>query len=245
MWEASSRPDLSPPPSTKLPNLDPRISDPYSKWAASEALADRIRALSLRSTDDEDSEDPYAVVLFSDIRPFLVPVRSERAKDVFRRVWLAFAGLHVPGFLASLSERLTDNADDRWAYAHLATSAYLSFIFPADTSAKRITADAQAGVLVGREREYGSGFGPVKSWGYGTIDPLDNFGQGRWTMWTSEDVQGVDASLVREIFKQCRITRDAVEWDILNLAFEAAVDTKGYVTSSSLSELILTSHAVR
>lgn len=89
-WEASNRPDLSPPPSTKLPDLNSRISDPYSKWAASEALADRIRALSLRSTDDEDSEDPYAVVLFSDIRSFLVPVRSEHAKEIFRRVWLEF-----------------------------------------------------------------------------------------------------------------------------------------------------------
>ncbi|OJT03082.1 Protein NRDE2 -like protein [Trametes pubescens] len=228
-WEASNRADQPPPPSSKLPNLDPRISDPYSRWAASEALADRIRALSLRSTDDDDddSEDPYAVVLFSDIRPFLASVRSERAKDVFRRVWLAFAGLHVPGFLASLSEHPADNADDHWAYAHLATSSYISSVFPADTSAKRITADAHAGVLVGREREYGSGFGPVKSWGYGTIEPLDNLGQGRWTMWTSEDVQGIDTSLVREIFKQCRIAGDTTEWDILNLTFEAAVDIKG------------------
>ncbi|KAI0375320.1 DUF1740-domain-containing protein [Pilatotrama ljubarskyi] len=226
-WEASNRPDQPPPTPNKPPGLDPRISDPYSRWATSEAQADRIRALSLRSTDEDDSADPYAVVLFSDIRPFLLPVRSERAKDVFRRIWLAFTGLHVPGFLSSLSEKPQENTDDRWAYSHFASPAYLASIFPSDAGVKRITADAHAGVLVGREREFGSGFGPVKSWGYGTIEPFDSLGTGRWTMWTSEDVQGVDPNLAREIFKQCRIPGEDTDWDVVNLAFEAAISLKG------------------
>ncbi|KAI0639721.1 DUF1740-domain-containing protein [Trametes polyzona] len=234
-WEASNRPDLPPPPASKPTRPDPQIRDPYSRWATSEALADRTRALPIRSTDeDEDRTDPYAVVLLSDIRPFLLPVRSARAQDVFRRIWLAFAGLHIPGFLASLSPRPAENTDDRWAYAHFASPPYLTAIFPshADSTAGRITADAQAGVLIGREREYGSGFGPVKSWGYGTIGPLDNLGQGRWTMWTAEDVQGVDVGLVREIFKQCRAAGDNTDWDVLTLAFEAAVSLKGAVKVS-------------
>ncbi|KAI0361277.1 DUF1740-domain-containing protein [Trametes cingulata] len=226
-WEASNRPEQPPPSPSRLPGLDPRISDPYSRWAASETLADRARALSLRSTDEDDTADPYAVVLFSDIRPFLLPVLSQRAKDVFRRIWLAFTGLHVPGFLSSLSERPEENTDDRWAYSHFSSPSYLSSIFPADAGVRRITADAQAGVLVGREREFGSGFGPVKNWGYGTIEPFDNMGTGRWTMWTSEDVQNIDAGLVREIFKQCRILGEDTKWDIFNLAFEAAVSLKG------------------
>ncbi|KAI8980698.1 DUF1740-domain-containing protein [Trametes punicea] len=227
-WESSNRPDQPPPPPSKPTTLDPRVPDPYSRWAAYESLADRTRTLSLRSSDDDESADPYAVVLFSDIRPLLLSLHSERAKDVFRRIWLAFCGLHVPGFLSSLSERPEENTDDRWAYAHLASPAYLSAVFPPpDAATRRITADAQAGVLIGREREFGSGFGPVKSWGYGTIEPFDNLGSGKWTMWTSEDVQGVDAVLVREIFKQCRLAGDNTEWDVLNLAYEAAVNLKG------------------
>ncbi|KAI0673451.1 NRDE-2, necessary for RNA interference-domain-containing protein [Trametes maxima] len=225
-WEASNRPEHPPPAAPGPVNPDPRIPDPYSRWAASETVADRVHALSLRTTDDDENADPYAVVLFSDIRPLLVNVRSPRAKDVFRHIWLAFSGLHVPGFLASLSERPEENMDDRWAYTHLASQSYLGSVFPGETSAGRITADAFAGVLVGREREYGSGFGPVKNWGYGAIEPFENLGSGKWSMWTKEDVQGVDQGPVREIFKQCRISGNDAEWDVLHLAFEAAINLK-------------------
>ena len=229
-WEASGRPEQPPPPA-KRGEAEPRGPDPYSKWAASETLADRVRTLSLRSADDDENADPYAVVLLSDVRPFLLPLRTRRAKDVFRRIWLAFVGLQVPGFVASLSERPEDNSDDRWACSQLASPAYLASVFPADSAAKHITADAHAGALVGREREYGSGFGPVKNWGYGTIAPLDVLGSTKWTMWTSEDVQGVDAGLAREIFRHCRLGAEDAEWDILNLAFEAATNLKRYVSS--------------
>ncbi|KAI0652187.1 DUF1740-domain-containing protein [Trametes meyenii] len=225
-WEASNRPEHPPPAAPGPTSPDPRIPDPYSRWAASESLADHVHALSLRTTDDDENADPYAVVLFPDIQPFLMNVRSPRAKDVFRCMWLAFSGLHVPGFLASLSERPEENMDDRWAYTHLASQSYLGSVFPDETSAGRITADAYAGVMVGREREYGSGFGPVKEWGPGAIEPFENLGSGKWSMWTSEDVQGVDPGPVREIFKQCRISGDDVGWDVLHLAFEAAIDLK-------------------
>ncbi|OSC99517.1 DUF1740-domain-containing protein [Trametes coccinea BRFM310] len=236
-WEASNRPSHPSPPSPPhAPSPDPRIADPYARWAASESLADRIRALPLRSTDEDPSDadaDPYAVVLFSDIRPLLLPLRTPRAKDVFRLVWLAFLGLHVPGFLRALSPRPEESTDDRWAYTHLAAPSYLGAIFPApDAGARRVTADAHAGVLVGREREFGSGFGPVRCWGYGVVEPLESFGQGRWTMWGSEDVQGVDAALAREVFRQCRLPGQDAEWDVLYLAFEAAVSLKGALKAS-------------
>ncbi|RPD81960.1 DUF1740-domain-containing protein [Lentinus tigrinus ALCF2SS1-7] len=230
-WEASGRPEQPPPPNQRSEG-EPRGHDPYSKWADSETLADRTRTLSLRPSDDDENADPFAVVLLSDVQPLLLPLRTPRAKDVFRRVWLAFMGLQVPGFVASLSERPEDNSDDRWACSQLVSPSYLASVFPADTAAKRITADAQAGVLIGREREYGSGFGPVKNWGYETIAPLDALGSTKWTMWTSEDVQGVDASLAREIFRHCRLGAEDAEWDILNLAFEAAISLKSAVKVS-------------
>ncbi|KAI0721328.1 NRDE-2, necessary for RNA interference-domain-containing protein [Cerioporus squamosus] len=230
-WEASGRPAQPPPPS-KRGEAEPRGSDLYSQWAASETLADRTRTLSLRSVEEDENADPLTVVILPDIRPFLLSLRTRRAKDVFRRIWLAFVGLQVPGFVASLSERPEDNTDDRWACSHLVSPSYLASVFPADGAAKRITADAQAGVLVGREREYGSGFGPVKNWGYETIAPLDVLGSSKWTMWTSEDVRGVDAGLVRGIFRHCRLGADDADWDVLSLAFEAAINLKSAVKVS-------------
>ncbi|TFK87990.1 DUF1740-domain-containing protein [Polyporus arcularius HHB13444] len=229
-WEASGRPEQPLPPS-KLSEAEPRSSDPYSQWAASETLADRTRTLSPRS-EDEKNTDIQAVVFFDDIRSFLLSLRTPRAKDVFRRIWLAFVGLQVPGFVQSLSERPEDNTDDRWACSQLVSPSYLASVFPADKDTKRITADAQAGVLIGREREYRSGFGPVKDWGYETIAPLDVIGPSNWTMWTSEDVQGVDASLAREIFRHCRLGDEDAHWDVLNLAFEAAMNLKSAVKVS-------------
>nr|VWO94247.1 Pre-mRNA-splicing factor CLF1 (crooked-neck-like protein 1) [Ganoderma boninense] len=210
----------------------PDMSDPYSKWAAAEGLADRTRAISLRSTDEDEDVDPYAVVLFSDIRPLLLCLRSSRSKDVFRHIWLAFLGVHVPGFLQSLSEHPEDNLDDRWAYSHLATEPYLASLFPPTTSTTRITADAHAGVLIGRERVFGSGFGPVKNWGYDVIGPLETQQPAKWTMWSTQDVQGVDLPLVRAIFRQCRLEQGGSNWDVLAVAFEAAVDVKSAVKLS-------------
>ncbi|PIL31641.1 hypothetical protein GSI_06343 [Ganoderma sinense ZZ0214-1] len=217
---------------TRVAEAAPDTSDPYSKWAAAEGLADRTQAMSLRSTDEDEDADPYAVVLFSDIRPLLLCLRSSCSKDVFRSVWLAFLGVHVPGFIQSLSEHPEDNSDDRWAYSHLATEPYLASLFPPTTSVRRITADAHAGVLIGREREFGSGFGPVKNWGYDVIGPLETHGLAKWTMWSARDAQGVDLTLMREIFRHCRLKQGGSDWDVLAVAFEAAVDVKSAVKLS-------------
>jgi hypothetical protein len=60
-------------------------------------------------------------------------------------------------------------------------------------------------------------------------------------MWTKEDVAGVDVSFVRKVFEQCRMGDDDVEWDVLALAFEAAIDVKRQVLSVHL--LSMTDHS--
>ncbi|PCH33837.1 hypothetical protein WOLCODRAFT_61797 [Wolfiporia cocos MD-104 SS10] len=221
----------NPPVPARKPIPIPADSDPFRRWSASESLADRTYQLPTRSFDAAADADPYATILFSDIRPLLVPLRTAQGRDALRLMWLAFLGLHVPGFLATLAANADESTDDRWASAHLASPAYLQAIFPQDenAAARRITADAQAGVLIGREREYSSGFGPVKSWGYGVRRPLE----GAMRMWAREDVAGVDAAFVREVFAQCRFREGAdAEWDVLALAFEAALDAKAAVKVS-------------
>ncbi|KAH9937158.1 NRDE-2, necessary for RNA interference-domain-containing protein [Fomitopsis serialis] len=207
--------------------------DPFQRWATSESLSDRAYQLPTRSFDEAAEADPYATILFSDIRPLLVDIRRPEAKDALRRIWLAFLGLHVPGFLATLTSSPQESTDDRWAYAHLASTARLASVLPseANNAARRITADAQAGVLIGREREYSSAFGPVKCWSYGVLGPLEAVPGTRWTMWGPEDVADLDVDLVREIFAQCR-TRDNADWDVLSLAFEGACNLKSPVAES-------------
>lgn len=274
-WEVSGRPEYEHPStigsktSRKLP--EPQVPDPFQRWATTESLADKTLHLPTRSTDSEpnfnsnpnsesdtnDDADPYSTILFTDIRPLLVPLTTLHSKHTFRLIWLSFLGLHIPGLVASLgstpsatatapnSTPPTQSTDDRWTHAHLASSSYLSALFPPSSDSDgrarrlRITADAQAGVVVGRERRYEGGLGPVRAWGYGVVGALEEVGGRR--MWVDVDVGDVDLGMVREVFRRCRgrgggggggggegsgDDDNDGEWDVLALAFEAAVNPK-------------------
>ncbi|KAI0080269.1 DUF1740-domain-containing protein [Panus rudis PR-1116 ss-1] len=232
-WLTNGRPEQTNPPSTRKFIRIPSINDPYTRWASEELTSDRAYVMPTRTFDEDETGDPYATILFSDIRPLLFPVKTHHAKRVFRLIWLSHLGLHIPGFVQSLSEDSQENTDDRWAHHHLRSTAYLSSIFPSSYSETHlITADSVAGVLVGRQPEYTSAFGPVKSWGYGALEPLETAGERTWTMWTKEDVQDVNCDVVRELFRQCKLPGDDHEWDVLSVAFEAAVNAKSAVKAS-------------
>lgn len=231
-WIASGRPDCAPANSrSRAPSVDSGDTDPYRRWSAEELRSDKDNFLPSRSVDDVD--DPYATILFSDIRPLLCNLTSQKTKHAFRLIWISFLGLHIPGFAASLSPRPSESMDDRWAYDAFANEHKLNAILPRDNKRHLITADSIAGVLVGRERAYSSEFGPVKNWGYDIIDPLDSLldsnGRGKGAFWDQQDVAGVDSELIRRVFKACRLGgvdgKDA-EWDALALAFEAAQSIK-------------------
>ncbi|RDB29182.1 Protein NRDE2 [Hypsizygus marmoreus] len=213
--------------------------DPYRHWSAQERNADHTNVFPSRSSDDSD--DPYSMILFSDIRPLLLNLQSPRAKDAFRLAWLSVLGLNIPGFSASLSTNEL-NWDDRWNQDYLTRPSYLDALFPAaDSTQNRLTTEAVSGVIVGREREYVSGFGPVRSWGYGVLGPLDGLGseksgkrKGRAWLWGEVDVDGLDGGFVRRLFVQLRLGAEDEEWDILSLAFEAAINVKSAVKFSRL-----------
>ncbi|TFY82820.1 hypothetical protein EWM64_g1196 [Hericium alpestre] len=226
-WVAAGKPEENPIVPGSSSSSHPMHTDPYRKWASQEMHADQMLRPPLRSTDPAADEDPYATVLFSDIRPLLLALSSTRTKAAFRLIWLSFLGLHIPGIEAFMSPATAaENTDDRWTEMHLASQPYLCSIFPSDTSPHRLTTESYAGVAIGQQEEYSSGFGPVKNWGYRTVGPLDAFGEAKVAMWTREDVQGVNQEFVRGVFEQCKLTRDDVEWDTLALAFEAAVNVK-------------------
>lgn len=211
--------------------IDVSLSDSYQRWAQTEVRADEVMRPPLRSTDPDADLDPYATILFSDIRPFLFEFTSKRSMGLFRLMWLSHLGLHTPGLEAMTG---TDD-DDRWAQVRLVSKSYIEAIFPPSTDTQISAPESHAGILVGREKQYMDSFGPIKTWSHRCIGPLEvsefRNGKARWAMWTKEDIAGVDVEFVRRVFDHCRMDDDDLEWDLLTLAFEAAIDVKRQVFS--------------
>jgi hypothetical protein len=231
-WYVAGKPDRSPghTPSSKgstSVTITASLSDPYQLWAQEEVRADETLRPPLRSTDPDAELDPYATILFSDIRTFLFALTSNHSKGLFRLIWLSYLGLHVPGLEAMMGA----GDDDRWAQLHLVSKSYIAAIFPSSTDTQSSAPESLAGVLVGREKQYMDSFGPIKNWSYRCIGPFEasefRNGKAQWAMWTKEDIAGLDVEFVRKVFEQCRMGDDDVEWDRLTLAFEAAIDVKG------------------
>ena len=203
------------------------LSDPHQRWAQEEMRSDELLRLPLRSTDPDAGLDPFATILFLDIRPFLFALTSNRTKGFFRLMWLSYLGLHVPGLEAMVGT----GEDDRWTQLRLVSKSYVEAIFPSSTDTHSSAPESHVGVLIGREKQYADSFGPIKNWSYRCLGPLEvsefRNGKVRWAMWTKEDIAGVDVDFVRRVFEQCRMGDDDVEWDLLALGFEAAVDVKG------------------
>ena len=235
-WVSSGHKQANPgfpaiPPATSITDLDP-----YRQWAAREQHADQFQTLPCRSF--EGTHDPYSSTLFSDVQALLIPLRSSSAKAAFRKTWLSVLGLHIPGFSASLSEASEVNWDDRWSAGHLTKPSYLSALFPRETLKKRLPTEAAGGVIVGREKEYASGFGPLRSWGHDVLNSLDlgvrseklGIEKNTVVFWGVEDAEGVEIPFVRRMFSQLRLGDVDTEWDVLTLAFEALVNVKKYVS---------------
>ena len=264
VWEGEGRPECVP---AGDPSSDQRReqeegegdasadADPLARWAAAEARADRTHVLPLRapSLSSSDDPDPYATVLFGDIKPLLsAPYTTSRARRAFRLAWLSFAGAHVPGLVASLSPS-PSSTDDRWALTHLTSPALLSLLLPSPLSpSARPRAESHAGALLGPESSAegaGAGRVPVKEWGVGVVRPVEEAAGLR--MWDVEDVRGVwgGEGMVRGVFDACRVREgegendDEVdeEWDLMRLSYEGAVSVRGYALLLTRKLLVLTS----
>lgn len=224
-WASSGRPEPIPTneSSTRMVTDPVPSTDPLSSWYTDETRADRLFRTPARSTSERAASDPYATVLFSDIRPLLLSLTTQRAKSIFRLAWLALLGLHIPGFSRSLAN---DIWDDRWSFTHLTIPACLSSIFPEKGFGRQMLADSCAGALIGKQREYSSAFGPVKEWGLNVVGPLEWVGREQWRMWMPRDVEGVNQEFVRAVFDQLRCGTEDHEWDTYALSFEAAASMK-------------------
>jgi len=89
----------------QLPPLDSR--DPFGSWADAELEWSRETGMPARTIDEID-DDPYRVILFSDIKPFLVSLSSETACRQLAEALLALKGMPLVGPHCSNSEVETD-----------------------------------------------------------------------------------------------------------------------------------------
>jgi len=89
--------------------------------------------------------------------------------------------------------------------------------------AKRQLSDAQSGAIVGGERTFSKGFGPIKNWDYDIVDAHEGLMEANWS---KRDVEHVDEGFLRRIFQQCRLGGDDRNWDSLAIAFENVYNNK-------------------
>lgn len=208
--------------------MEGRLDDGLAAWHQQECHLDRVHKLPSRSTDAESDEDPFATVLFTDIRPFLTELLSLKAKRIFKFVCLDILGLHIPNLVSALSAHWKDGEFDSWTTQQLSGDSYIRRILPTADTRVRIQSDAYAGITVGRQKEYRSSCGPIRQWGWGLQPPLTLcHAQDKKTwIWDQDDVVGaVDVEVVRRFFSQFRDARDE-EWDDYALEFEVQVNVK-------------------
>lgn len=95
-------------------------TDPFETWARSERTASRARGRPTRTSDtlvgDDEEDDPYSVILFSDIRSLLFVVSSPDARSQLLYSFLFYLGLPLtPPDTSSRSRLASDtflHADD-------------------------------------------------------------------------------------------------------------------------------------
>ena len=201
-WVSEGKPELPLSVSSQQSPLARDVdtdSDPYSRWAADEARYDANSNMPKHA--DEAQEDPYATVMFSDVRLLLVDISTPEAKHALRIAWLEFLGLHVPGFMRSLDEYSTSTGhDDTWSRMHLTRKSYLQQLFPSQNKGKVREWDAYGGTIIAREKTYGPTFGCVKEWGLGVFEALEGIKTREGRLWEDFDVSGIDKKCARFIF---------------------------------------------
>lgn len=97
-WLATSPDDIAPEVSQATTASEVSVRDPearvYERWAAAERTASEAD-LPARTTDPgmDETDDPYRVVLFDDVRPFLFDLETPDARHQLAHAFLTFLGL--------------------------------------------------------------------------------------------------------------------------------------------------------
>ncbi|ODO05840.1 hypothetical protein I350_04901 [Cryptococcus amylolentus CBS 6273] len=226
-----------PPPSVPRDPLVYKSEDPYERWLETELRAETLFARPGRATDldDELEDDPFHIVVFSDLSPFLFPIFSPEVRLQLIYAFLTFLGLpFTPPGVPSTSPA---NVDPHFQWLLAANQRARMSFWPPKPSVKRIHWQTVAGEPMDPERplSISSPFScPVKNWAQ-TRSTLfaKSTGSGAWFRDLERiDLEGVDVEVVREVFRIMGPLVPDPGFTLAGFAVEAALSPKNAIKAA-------------
>ncbi|KAK4687670.1 nuclear exosome regulator NRDE2, partial [Tremellales sp. Uapishka_1] len=212
-WYSSSATNAAEPASSSraLEGFTHTSENPFERWREAERYQETNYSLPARATDlDVSDDDPFRVVLFSDIQDFLFPIAEEETKSRLIHEFLCFLGL--------------PNSDG--TACHKNTSGFWPI-----KATKRITYQTVGGEPMEPEylRSIRDPFGcPVKAFKGGRSERFGR--EGRWFREVDKrDLEGCDVGFMRNVFALFRSIKSNDELILLEFSFESAVSPKSAI----------------
>lgn len=161
--------------------------DPYARWYRAERRAEQALSLPGRARDlDPPGDDPFHMVMFEDVAPFLFPVQTPLARLQLIYAFLTFLGLPFAPPEAPTSSPSASDPHLRWSLTQ--NQAMRTAFWPPRPTGRRIVWQTVGGAPMDAEqpRTLQSPFGcPAKSWMSGRVTL---FSDDKWF----RDVNAVD-----------------------------------------------------
>lgn len=198
-WRSTHESEVSvEPPPIRPRDLDTgKDGDPYARWYRAERRAEQALNLPGRARDlDPPGDDPFHMIMFDDVAPFLFPVQTPLARLQLIYAFLTFLGLPFAPPGAPTSSPSASDPHLRWPLA--ANDGTRVAFWPPRPTTKRIVWQTVGGTPMDAEqpRTLRSPFGcPAKSWisERGTL-----FAGDRWFRdVTATDLAHVDVDFTR------------------------------------------------
>lgn len=218
-----------PPPSRPAPSFAHTSFDPFERWFEAEISAEKAYALPgrVRDLDPAIEDDPFHVIVFSDISPFLFPIFTPEVRLQLIYAFLTFLGLpFTPPEVPSASPA---NADPHLCWALVENRSARQAFWPPKQGTKKIAWQTVGGEPMEPERMRGMDdpFGcPVKCWAQNRETMF-----GRKGIWYRDvgalDLQAIDVELVRSVFELLRPLVPDPSFTLASFALEAAISPKG------------------
>lgn len=171
--------------------------DPYARWYRAERRAEQSLALPGRARDlDPPGDDPFHMIMFEDVAPFLLPIQTPLARLQLIYAFLTFLGLPFAPPEAPTSAPSASDPHLRWSLTQ--NEATRAAFWPPRPTSKRIVWQTVGGAPMDAEqpRTLQSPFDcPVKSW---MSNRSTQFANDRWFRdINAADVGHVDVEFAR------------------------------------------------
>lgn len=203
-------------------------SSPFTRWLETERHAEKTYSRPGRATDlDTAEDDPFHVVLFDDVSPFLFPVQTPNARLQLIYAFFNFLGLpFTPPDVPTTSPSSTD-PHLRWMVGE--NEVLRAGFWPPRPTRKRVGWQTVGGEPMEPEEErLTSAFAcPVKSW---VSDRGTLLGGRDWFRdLAATDLVHVNVDMARNVLTMLRPLVPDPTFVLSTFAFEAALSAKAYV----------------